>query len=104
MMNATSHSAAVSVFFDDGADLVFERSTSEQVVVKNFTFSLVSFQFFFKLGDGMRDESVIAKNRRRGGFVPELSVDLFVGIRVGDQIRQFLRRGDGGQCRIRIGG
>ena len=104
MMNATSHSAAVSVFFDDGADLVFERSTSEQVVVKNFTFLLVSFQFFFELGDGMRDEGVIAKNRQRGGFVPKFSIDLFVGIRVSDQIRQFLRRGDGGRCRVRVGG
>ena len=86
MMNATSHSTAVSIFFDDGADLVFERSTSEQVVVKNFTFLLVSFQFFFELGDGMRDEGVIAKNRRRGGFVPKFLIDLFVGIRVSDQI------------------
>ena len=51
MMNATSHSAAVSVFFDDGVNLVFERSTSEQVVVKDFSFLLVSFQFFFELGD-----------------------------------------------------
>ena len=33
MMNATSHSAAVSVFFNDGADFVLECSTSEQVVV-----------------------------------------------------------------------
>ena len=64
MMNATSHSAAVLIFFDDGADLVFERSTSEQVVVKNFTFLLVSFQLFFELSHGMRDEGVIAKNRR----------------------------------------
>ena len=53
MMNATSHSAVVSVFFDDGADLVFERSTSEQVVVENFTFLLVSFKFFFELSDRM---------------------------------------------------
>ena len=93
MMNATSHSAAVSIFFDNGADLVFEHSTSEQVVVENFTFLLVSFQFFFELGDGMRDEGVIAKNRQRGGFVPKFSIDLFVGIRVSDQIRQFLRGG-----------
>ena len=104
MMNATSHSTAVSIFFDDGADLVFERLTSEQVVVKNFMFLLVSFQFFFELGDGMRDEGVIAKNRRRGGFVPKFLIDLFVGIRVSDQIRQFLRRGDKSRCRVRIGG
>ena len=63
MMNATSHSVAVSVFFNDGANLVFECSTSEQVVVENFSFLLMSFQFFFKLSDRMRDESVIAKNR-----------------------------------------
>ena len=58
----TSHSTAVSVFFNDGADLVLECSTSEQVVVEDFSFLLMSFQFFFELGDGMRDEGVIAKN------------------------------------------
>ena len=63
MMNATSHSAAVSVLFNDGTDFVLECSTSEQVVVENFTFLLVSFQFFFELGDGMRDEGVVAKNQ-----------------------------------------
>ena len=63
MMNATSHSAAVSVFFNDGTDFVLECLTSEQVVVENFSFLLMSFQFFFKLSDRMRDESVIAKNR-----------------------------------------
>ena len=64
MLTSTSHSAAVSVFFNDGTDLALECSTSEQVVVKDFSFLLVSFQFFFELGDGMRDEGVIAKNRR----------------------------------------
>ena len=63
MMDATSHSAAVSIFFNDWANFVLECSTSEQVVVENFSFLLVSFQFFFELGDGMRDEGVIAKNR-----------------------------------------
>ena len=104
MLTSTSHSVAVSVFFNDWADLVLECSTSEQVVVEDFTFLLVSFQSFFELGDGMRDEGVIAKNRRRGGFAPKFSIDLFVGIQVGDQVRQFLRRGDGGRCRVRVGG
>ena len=63
MMNATSHSAAVSVFFNDGADFVLECSTSEQVVVKDFSFPLMSFQFFFKLSDRVRNKSVVAKNR-----------------------------------------
>ena len=63
MVNATSHSAAVSIFFNDGTDFVLECSTSEQVVVEDFSFSLVSFQFFFELSDGVRDKSVIAKNR-----------------------------------------
>ena len=48
-----SHSAAVSVFINDGADLVLECSTSEQVVVEDFSFLLVSFQFFFELSDRM---------------------------------------------------
>ena len=51
MLASTSYSTAVSVFFNDGAGLVFEHSTSEQVVIKDFSFLLVSFQFFFKLGD-----------------------------------------------------
>ena len=63
MMNATSHSTAVSVFFNDGADFVFECSTSEQVVVKDFSFLLMSFQFFFELSDRVRNKSVVAKNR-----------------------------------------
>ena len=62
MMTSTSHSAAVSVFFNDRADFVLECSTSEQVVVENFTFLLVSFQFSLKLSDGMGDESVIVKD------------------------------------------
>ena len=63
MMDATSHSAAVSIFFNDGTDFVLECSTSEQIVVKNFSFPLMSFQFFFKLSDRVRNESVVAKNR-----------------------------------------
>ena len=63
MMDATSHSAAVSVFFDDGTDLVLECSTSEQVVVKDFSFLLMSFQFFFELSDRVRNKGVVAKNR-----------------------------------------
>ena len=51
MMNATSHSAAVSVFVNDGVDFVLECSTSEQVVIEDFSFLLVSFQFFFELSD-----------------------------------------------------
>ena len=35
MMNATSHSAAVSVLLNDGSDFVLECSTSEQVVVES---------------------------------------------------------------------
>ena len=104
MLTSTSHSAAVSVLFNDGTDLVFERSTGEQVVVQNFSFLLVSFQFPFEFSDRMRDECVIAKNRRRGGFASKFLIDLFVGIWVSDQIRQFLGRGDGSQCRVRIGG
>ena len=42
MMNVASHSAAVSVFLNDGSDLVLECSTSEQVVVKDFSFLLMS--------------------------------------------------------------
>ena len=64
----------------------------------------MSFQFSFEFSDRMRDKSVITKNRRRGGFAPKFLIDLFVGIRVGDQIRQFLRRGDESRCRVRIRG
>ena len=63
MMDATSHSAAVSIFFNDGANFVLECSTSEQVVVEDFSFLLMSFQLFFELSNGVRDKSVIAKNR-----------------------------------------
>ena len=64
----------------------------------------LSFQFSFEFSDRMGDKSVITKNHRRGGFAPEFSIDLFVSIWVGNQIQQFLRRGDGGRCRVRIGG
>ena len=63
MMNATSHSVAVSVFFNDGTDFVLECSTSEQVVVKDFSFLLMSFQFFFKLSNKVQNKCVVAKNR-----------------------------------------
>ena len=63
MLTSSSHSAAVSVLFNDGADFVLECLTSEQVVVKDFSFLLVSFQFFFELSDRMRDKGVISKNR-----------------------------------------
>ena len=53
MLTSSSHSAAVSVLFNDGTDLVLECSTSEQVVVEDFSFLLMSFQFFFELGDRM---------------------------------------------------
>ena len=69
MINTTSHSAAVSVFFNDGADFVLECSTSEQVVVENFAFLLMSFQLSFELCDGMGDESIVTKNRGRSRFV-----------------------------------
>ena len=59
-----SHSAAVSVFFNDRTYFVFEHSTSKQVVIKDFAFLLVSFQFSFEFGDGMRDEGVVAKDCR----------------------------------------
>ena len=63
MLTSSSHSAAVSVLFNDGTDLVLECSTSEQAVVEDFSFLLVSFQFFFELSDRVRNKSVIAKNR-----------------------------------------
>ena len=88
----------------DTWDILWGGSSNDFRGLLHLSFALVSFQFFFELGDGMRDEGVIAKNRRRGGFVSKFSIDLFVGIRVGDQVRQFLRRGDGGRCRVRIGG
>ena len=55
MLTSSSYSAAVSVLFNDGMDLVLECSTiaSEQVVVEDFSFLLMSFQFFFELGDRM---------------------------------------------------
>ena len=53
MLTSLSHSAVVSVFFNDGTDLVLECSTSKQVVVEDFSFLLMSFQFFFELGDKM---------------------------------------------------
>ena len=52
----------------------------------------------------MRDEGVIAKDRGRGWFIPEFSIDLFVSVRVGDQTRQFLRGGDESQCRVGVRG
>ena len=87
MLTSTSHSVAVSVFFNDWADLVLECSTSEQVVVEDFTFLLVSFQFFFKLGDGMGDGGVVVvMDGRQSWFVSELLVDLVVNVWVGDQM------------------
>ena len=62
MLTSTSHSTAVSVFFNDGMDFVLECSTSEQVVVKDFLFLLMSFQFF-ELSDRVRNKGVVAKNR-----------------------------------------
>ena len=53
MLTSSSHSAAVSVLFNDGMDFVLECSISKQVVVENFSFLLMSFQFFFELGDRM---------------------------------------------------
>ena len=64
----------------------------------------MSFQFFIEFDDGMGDEGVIAKNCGRGRFVSEFSVNLFVGVGVGEQRQQFLRGGDESRCRIGVGG
>ena len=62
MIVSTSHSTAVSVFFNDWVDFVLECSTSKQVVVENFAFLLMSLQLSFELSDGMGDESIVTKN------------------------------------------
>ena len=45
----------------------------------------MSFQLSFEFSDGMGDESIVTKDHGQSRFVPEFSVDLFVGVRVSDQ-------------------
>ena len=71
MIASTSHSVAVSVFFNDRMDFVFECSTSEQVVVEDFAFLLVSFQFSFEFSDGMRDEGVSVRLKGADFLTPD---------------------------------